>query len=29
MGTPQELKDKFGVDSIEEVFIKAEAEVQS
>ncbi|WP_436863047.1 ABC transporter ATP-binding protein [Staphylococcus caeli] len=29
MGTPQELKAKFGVDSIEEVFIKAEAEVQS
>lgn len=29
MGTPQELKDKFVVDSIEEVFIKAEAEVQS
>ena len=29
IGTPNELKEKFGVDSIEEVFIKAEAEVQS
>ncbi|WP_436855864.1 ABC transporter ATP-binding protein [Staphylococcus caeli] len=29
MGTPQELKTKFDVDSIEEVFIKAEAEVQA
>ena len=28
IGTPQELKDKFDADSIEEVFIKAEAEVQ-
>ena len=28
IGTPQELKDKFEADSIEEVFIKAEAEVQ-
>lgn len=29
IGTPNELKEKFGVDSIEKVFIKAEAEVQS
>lgn len=29
IGTPQELKEKFKVDSIEEVFIKAEMEVKS
>ncbi|PHK48620.1 ABC transporter ATP-binding protein [Staphylococcus edaphicus] len=29
MGTPQELKKKFNVTSIEEVFIKAESEVQT
>ena len=29
IGTPQELKEKFKVDSIEEVFIKAELEVKS
>lgn len=29
MGTPKELKEKFGVNSIEEVFIKAEAEMKS
>jgi len=29
MGTPKELKEKFGVNSIEEVFIKAETEAQS
>lgn len=29
IGTPQELKEKFKVDSIEEVFIKAELEIKS
>ncbi len=29
IGTPHELKEKFKVDSIEEVFIKAEKEVKS